>query len=162
MLIRNYCLRPNMSFKPNFKTPNKIKSQPKNTDSISFKGNNTDELTDFVYKYSRMIHPDKTTENDVNLTFFGIRKVDGTPIEEFKRLIAPIKNILNTTNRELSYIELGGLLGDQEVALRTMGLGHILGEWKVLSPDIMLPTLPKNIKMDMAGMGMVTIIKNNI
>ena len=160
MLVRNCCLRPNVSFKPNFKTPNKIKSQSQNIDSVSFRGNNIDELIDFVYKYSDMIPSSKTTKDDVNLTFFGVRKKENAPVKEFKRLAAPIKKMLEEPNREISYIELGGILGDQEIALRTMGLGHILGEWRVLSPDTMLPGLDITTKLNMAGMGMVSIINN--
>ena len=33
-----------------------------------------------------------------------------------------------------SYIEIGGVLGDQGQALRLMGLGEVIGIWKVMTP----------------------------
>lgn len=59
---------------------------------------------------------------------------------------------------EHGYMELGGWIGDQGLALMTMGAGEILGCWDVLSPINMLK-LPADDPMvrQLAGAGMVTI-----
>lgn len=57
--------------------------------------------------------------------------------------------------KEHSYLEIGGDVGDQGAALMTMGLGSLLGAWKLMTPR-MLP-IPEDLQMQMAGMGMVTI-----
>ena len=59
---------------------------------------------------------------------------------------------------EHSYIEIGGWIGDQGAALLLMGLGKLLGIWKLLTPSSMLGDLiPDDLKMQMAGSGMVSI-----
>jgi len=95
-------------------------------------------------------------KNDVNLTFFGMRKVGNPSIKEFQKLTKSIKERLNK-GREVSYLELGAMLDGQELALQTMGMGHLLGEWKLLSPDTVMPFLPQKAKTQMAGLGMITI-----
>jgi hypothetical protein len=52
-----------------------------------------------------------------------------------------------------SYIELGGMLGDQGQALRLFGLGEYLGLWKVITPATLGIEGPDADAM--AGMGMV-------
>lgn len=58
--------------------------------------------------------------------------------------------------QEHNYIELGGWLGSQETALRFIGLAHLLGLGKCMSPDTMMPFLDSGTKMSMAQAGMVT------
>ena len=59
--------------------------------------------------------------------------------------------------QEHSYIEVGGWIGDQGQALTLMGLGAVLGLWKVMTPK-MLPGLPDDLMQMMAGRGMVSIM----
>lgn len=58
--------------------------------------------------------------------------------------------------KEHNYIEIGGDMGDQGIALMTMGLGSILGIWQLMTPK-MLP-LPDDLVQQMAERGMITII----
>jgi len=59
---------------------------------------------------------------------------------------------------EHNYIEIGGWIGDQGTALLLMGLGKLLGIWELLTPSSMLGDLiPDDLKMQMAGSGMVSI-----
>lgn len=58
---------------------------------------------------------------------------------------------------EHSYLEMGGDMGGQAVALVTMGLGHLLGVWQLLTPRNLMPFLPEDMQMEMAGRGMITI-----
>lgn len=58
--------------------------------------------------------------------------------------------------KEHGYMEVGGWIGDQGLAMQLMGLGAVLGLWTLLTPR-MLPGLPEPLVMQMAGAGMVTI-----
>lgn len=142
------------------KSPLGLEERPK-MDSVHF-GSNMSELGDFVAKYSKRIAADSVSANDVNLTFFGVRKVGEPLTEAFSKLAKPVKDLIaKAEGGELSYIHLGGEMGDQGIALQTMGLGHLLGEWKVLSPDTLMPFLPKAMKDQLAGAGMVKIVDNS-
>ena len=59
---------------------------------------------------------------------------------------------------EHGYIELGGWLGDQGIALRFMGLCCLLGGFDLLTPKTVLPPgLNADMVMQLAQSGMVTI-----
>lgn len=58
-------------------------------------------------------------------------------------------------DREVGYMELGGIVGSQDMALEIMALGEALGLWKILTPEVM--HMPKEMWDPMAGMGMVTV-----
>jgi hypothetical protein len=143
----------------NYSVGNTQRQQTIQSKNLSF-GNFEEmrNLGEFVLKNSQRINPENAPKNAVNLTFFAVRKI-GEPIREtFQKLAQPVKKLMETSNnRELSYLQLGAEMGDQGVALQTMGLGHLLDEWQVLSPDTVMPYLPKDLKHQMAGMGMVTI-----
>lgn len=48
--------------------------------------------------------------------------------------------------------------GDQSLALRLMGLGALLGLWKLLTPRTMLGAdIPDALAQQMAGMGLLTV-----
>ena len=107
--------------------------------------------------FSKGIKPEGHT---IDITFFKVGLVNNPNPEEFKNLC--IENNVMPTEKEMSYIELGPRMYDQGRALRMMALGHLLGIWKVLSPEQTMPFLPKDMKMQMAGQGMVTYkIKEN-
>lgn len=60
--------------------------------------------------------------------------------------------------QEHSYLELGGWVGDQGTALVLMGLGHLLGIWKLMTPRSVLGSLLSDEHvMDMAGSGLITV-----
>ncbi len=61
---------------------------------------------------------------------------------------------------EHSYLEVGGWIGDQGLALSLMGLGSLLGLWKLRTPRSEVPGLIEHLVMQAAGMGMVTIQAN--
>ncbi|WP_395000829.1 hypothetical protein [Acinetobacter sp.] len=58
---------------------------------------------------------------------------------------------------EHNYIELGGWIGDQGLAMLLMGLGALLGLWQVMQPNLM-PGIPDELKKQMAGAGMISIM----
>ena len=101
---------------------------------------------------------EKPVGHTVNLTFFEVGKSGDPDAETFKKLVQEA-GIMPPTGQEVSYLQLGGDIGDQGTALLTMGLGHLLGAWQVLSPDLLMPSLPAALKKKMAAQGMVSIIR---
>ena len=91
----------------------------------------------------------------VDLTFFKVSAVGGNKDEFLSMVKAEHPSWLD--KKEHSYIEIGGDMGDQGVALMTIGLGHLLKAWKALSPDTILLFLPFGLKQQMAGSGMVSL-----
>lgn len=79
-----------------------------------------------------------------------LREILSNHVGEFNDI-----NLLD--GKEHSFIEIGGYVGDQGLALTLMGLGELIGMWELLTPNKMLPSLPDEFKMQMAGQGMVTI-----
>ncbi len=59
--------------------------------------------------------------------------------------------------KEHGYIEMGADIGDQGSALCLMGIGSLLGIWELQTPSSMMPDLPDDLRMMMAGQGMITI-----
>jgi hypothetical protein len=59
--------------------------------------------------------------------------------------------------KEHSYLETGADMGDQGIALMTMGLGSLLGTWNLLTPAILGFSSDDPLAKQMAGMGMITI-----
>lgn len=90
----------------------------------------------------------------INTTFFKVGKSGNSNKLDFKDLLP---NELKEFKGEKGYMEIGGILGDQGFALLTMGLGHLLGVWELMSPDTIMPFLNDSMKQQMAGNGMVTI-----
>ncbi len=60
--------------------------------------------------------------------------------------------------KEHNYLEIGADLGDQGLALMFIGLGHLLGCWKALCPETIMPSLSQEMKTQMAGAGMVSLM----
>lgn len=58
---------------------------------------------------------------------------------------------------EHSYLEIGADTSDQGIALITMALGKSLNVWELSTPKSMMPSLPSDLQMQMAGQGMITI-----
>ena len=59
--------------------------------------------------------------------------------------------------KEHGYMEIGGDVGDQGIALQLMGAGHLLGLWDLITPKTLLPDMPSDFHMSMAGGGLITI-----
>lgn len=91
----------------------------------------------------------------VNLTFFQVASKGGNK-DEFLALVRQ-EHPDWLDGKEHSYIHVGADMGDQALALMTIGLGHLLGAWKALTPDTLMPFLPEHLKQKMAGQGMVSL-----
>ena len=123
-------------------------------------------LYDFVTKYSARracccglcedVPPDpagnQPSGHTVDLTFFKVGLVGEPDADEFRGLARP-----HMPDQETSYIALGADVGDQGFALQLMGLGHLLGVWRVRSPATEIGFEDDELKRQIAGLGMVTI-----
>ena len=91
----------------------------------------------------------------VNLTFFKVAAIGGDKDEFLSLVQQEYSRWLD--GKEHNYMEVGADMGDQGIALMTIGLGHLLGAWKALTPDTIMPFLPEDLKKQMAGQGMVSL-----
>lgn len=93
--------------------------------------------------------------HSINLTFFKVAKKGGDK-EEFLSLVN-VEYSHWLDGKEHNYLEVGVDMGSQEIALMTIGLGHLLGVWEASSPDTIVPSLDNETKMKMAEIGLVTL-----
>lgn len=97
-----------------------------------------------------------------DLAFFTVRAVGNPDVEELTAVIKAHRGEWGEVDlfdgKEHNYMEIGGWIGDQGEAMMLMGLGAILGLWRLMTPRSMLGAdLPDDRVMQMAGMGMVAI-----
>lgn len=94
-----------------------------------------------------------------DLVFFKVSAVNEPKADELRALIAQHKGDYEPVNpldgKEHNYLELGGYMGDQGLALMLMGLGSLLGLWRLLTPKSL--GLPDDLAMQMAGSGMISV-----
>lgn len=89
-----------------------------------------------------------------DLIFFKVSTSNGANKSHLKKLInKTFPKLLD--GEEHSYLEIGGDIGDQGMALSLMGIGKLLGLWELLTPKSM--GMPEELISQMAGMGMITI-----
>lgn len=99
----------------------------------------------------------------VDVFFFRVAANPTNPpeAEELRRLTGTHRGEFGECDpfdgTEHSYIELGGWIGDQGIALMFMGASALAGITDVLEPRKLLPGLPEGLYQAMAGQGMVAI-----
>jgi hypothetical protein len=97
--------------------------------------------------------------------FFKVRAVNDPSADDLRRLATEHKGEFNEVNvfdgKEHGYMELGGWLGDQGLALMFMGLGSVLGLWKLHTPESVLHVTGE-LADKMAGAGMITIVSPTV
>ena len=119
------------------------------------------ELVDYIESNTRRTETEAI--GSVDLVFFHVAAIHGADAETLKLLLAAHKGDGNVTpldGKEHGYIELGVWLGDQALALRLIGLGAVLGIWKLHTPKTVLGTVMKLSDeeiMQMAKSGLVTV-----
>ena len=100
---------------------------------------------------------DKQPEgHTVDLVFFKVKGINNPDLKEFKELVKK-EFPYWLDGKEHSYLQVGGDVGDQGLALMTMGLGKLLGLWELFPPESMMPFLDNATKMEMAGRGYISI-----
>lgn len=92
-----------------------------------------------------------------NLMFFKVKNLNAQKNALKELITSHFPELLD--GKEHNYIEIGGMYGGvgQDFALKLMGLGKIVGLWDLLTPETMMPFLPDELKMQMAGQGMVAV-----
>lgn len=106
------------------------------------------------------------TGHTVDMFFFDVCAKNKPDAETLKKLITEHQGdgccggpIDLFDGQEHSYMEVGGWIDDQGLAMQLMGLGVILGLWNVGHPTNMLGMDREHpLAQQLAGMGMVTII----
>jgi hypothetical protein len=95
-----------------------------------------------------------------NLIFFNVSAI-GEPDRERFRSMAYVVAPHWFDGREHNFIEIGGTLAPQDLALRCMGLGALLGVWDLLTPVTVFgreaEEMPAPAIMRMAQAGYVAI-----
>lgn len=131
------------------------------------------ELRDFVMKHAvrgtctcgRCLDtPEEGSQpigHTVDMVFFKVAAEGAPDPEELRRLVTENQvgefcTLDLFDDAEKSYIQVGGWIGEQSLGMMLMGLGHILGLWRVLTPRML--GLPENLVQQMAGAGMVSIV----
>lgn len=97
-----------------------------------------------------------------DLIFFKVAAKGLLDSDEFARLSREHRGEFGACDpfdgKEHGYMELGGWLGDQGIALRYMALGKLLGMFDLLTPRTVLGnTVPDELALQMAGAGLVTV-----
>ena len=94
-----------------------------------------------------------------DLVFFKVAK-DGEPeLAEFKRLSAKEGAFADCDpfdGKEHNFMEIGGWIGSQGLALQYMGLGALLGAFELLTPKTILGFEGEEA-MRLAGLGLLAI-----
>lgn len=105
--------------------------------------------------------PDRQApKHSVDVHFFWVStKNEPTREELSQRLVSGYPN-LDRLRGGPSYIELGGVLGDQGVALQLIGLGKLVGLWDVMTPELVGVTGAE--AADLAGKGFVMAGQSSI
>jgi hypothetical protein len=97
------------------------------------------------------------TGHTIDMVFFKVAKVGTPTLEEFRKLSKESErgefcNVNPFDGQEHSYLELGGWLGDQGLAMLYMALGTSLGAFDLLSPAMLGLDGAMAIQMAQAGL----------
>jgi hypothetical protein len=97
----------------------------------------------------------------VDMVFFKVAAKDNPDADKLRELIAANRHgefcdLDLFDGKEHGYMEIGGWIGDQGAAIQLMGLGVVLGLWRLLSPKML--GLPDDLALQMAGSGYLSIM----
>lgn len=102
-------------------------------------------------------------DEGINMEFFKVAVTGDPTKDEFLKLVAEHKGEYGDCDlldgKEHSYLEVGGWIGDQGIAMQCMALGVHLGIFKLLTPSTVMPFLDEDTKRLMAGQGLVCVQK---
>ena len=117
-------------------------------------------LIKYIHAHSRVTPPGEPCDSDV--VFFGVSKGPEATAEGLREAIRAHGEVGDfvTVNPldggEHNYLELGGWIGDQGLALTMIGLGAALGLWSLMTPKTMLgEASDEALTQQMAGAGYV-------
>lgn len=126
------------------------------------------ELDTFVRNHTTTVARDADAEGIIDVGFFGVvpQIEDGETEslkEKFMRLVAESHaGAFSTLNpfdgKDHGYIEVGGWIGDQEMAMRFMALAEHFGEVTVLTPKKVLgDKIDAAMEDQLMGQGLIAI-----
>jgi hypothetical protein len=111
--------------------------------------------------------PEQPTEpqgqrHTADMVFFRVALKGNPNKDELLSLVASHSGVFNTCDpydgKEHNYMELGGWIGDQGLALQFMGLSALLGVTRLLTPVSLLHlTADDPLAKQLAGVGLVAI-----
>jgi len=109
------------------------------------------------------VNPQQPQGHTVDMIFFKVAAGPKANADKLKELVKA--NIQGDScdvdlfdGKEHSYLEIGGWIGDQGLALMLMGMGTVLGLWDLLTPRTILGSLiPDDMVQQMAGAGYISI-----
>ena len=98
----------------------------------------------------------------VNMEFFKVAFLNAPAKDEFVRLTKEHMKIASfevnpLDGQEHSYMELGGWIGDQGLAMLYMALGVHLGVFNLLTPSVVIPGISEEGANQMAAQGFVIV-----
>ena len=104
-------------------------------------------------------------EHTVNNGFFQVSLQNEPTKDAFLKVLQNHKGVFGEADifdgEEHNFMELGGWVGDQGIALQMMAMGALLGVWDLMTPaSILGAMLSEDMKQRMAAGGMVTIKVN--
>ena len=116
--------------------------------------------------------PERTVElgkllaqHTVNMHFFDVSARNNPTVEEFVALTQAHQGEFTDVNpldgKEHSYIQLGGWIGDQGLAMQYMALGRLLGLWEILTPSVVLDVNDPLADL-LVRQGMIVICQKNV
>lgn len=115
-----------------------------------------------AYLTQNLIVQREPEDGYTDVAFMSVKAKPEATAEEYKQLLDDVLPPLGLNlfdHNEHSYIEIGGVVGDQGLALRLMGMGTELKLWELLTPKTMLKIDNNSeVAQKMAGMGMLSII----
>jgi hypothetical protein len=96
-----------------------------------------------------------------DMVFFEVSATNNPDPDTLRRLLqenvqGEFGDLNMLDNQEHSYIEVGGWIGDQGLAMQLMGLGWLLGLWQCMTPKLI--GLDGDLAMQMAGAGYVSLV----
>lgn len=97
------------------------------------------------------------TGHTADVVFFRVAAKPGASAETLKALVK-VEQPGYLDGVEHSYIQVGADLGNQGVGLMLIGLGAVLGVWSILSVDSIMPGAPDELRMALAGRGLVCLM----
>lgn len=120
-----------------------------------------EQLINLVKNNTDFCKPD--TEGSINLDLACVKVTGNVDAENFRSLLSQnvagcFGDIDFSEPNERGFIEIGGWIGDQGLALRFMALGSSLGVFKLLTPSIMIPGIDAETANGIARNGMVTVV----
>ena len=120
------------------------------------------DVARYVSAHTKVYDADEVADTGiahVSVHFYQVAAVGEPTRQELLDLIADNEKgewttiALSRAEEGPSYIEWGGWIGDQGLALRLLGLGELVGLWQVITPERM--NVPLELRGDMAGAGYV-------